>query len=245
MTHIGIGKTAIAAATLASAVVLGAQAPAAQGAGSEQDHVAALEQTLQQGLARIRQYEWIETTVTSLDGEEKSRTQNRCYYGADGTVQKVAIGGVTPEESEGRGRRRGRLSQRVVENKKDDIQEYMQRAGALIHRYVPPNPERIHAAKDAGRVTMSPQPGGLVQLVISQYLQAGDSMTMDLNPATNLLTGLGVNAYLDTPEDVVTLAVTMSALADGAFYAAETTLDAPAKDIRVVIQNSGHKPVSR
>ena len=46
------------------------------------------------------------------------------------------------------------------------------------------------------------------------------------------LLGLGVNSYLDKPEDVVTLAVQMGALPDGAIYAAQTTLDAKAKNIR-------------
>jgi hypothetical protein len=43
----------------------------------------------------------------------------------------------------------------------------------------------------------------------------------------------------------VTLAVQMNALPDGAIYAAQTTLDAKAKNITVVIQNSGHRPVAR
>ena len=247
MTHNWFGTTVMAAA-LAGAVVLAAdeQQPA-QGAGGAQDHVAALKQTMQQGLSKVRQYEWIETTVISLKGEEKSRKQNRCYYGADGKVQKVPVGEAPAAEQGGGGggRRGGRMAQRIVENKKDEMQEYMASAAALIHEYVPPSPEQIQAAKDAGRIAVNPQPGGLVRLVISEYLQKGDSVTIDLNPAASQLTGLAVNTYLEKPEDVVTLAVKMNALPDGAIYAAETTLDAKAKNIRVVIQNSGHKPVSR
>jgi hypothetical protein len=37
----------------------------------------------------------------------------------------------------------------------------------------------------------------------------------------------------------------MNALADGALYAAQTTLEAKAKNITVVIQNSGHRPVAK
>ena len=80
---------------------------------------------------------------------------------------------------------------------------------------------------------------------MKEYLKAGDSLTLDLDPATNRLLGVGVNTYLDKPEDVVTLAVQMNTLADGAFYAAQTTLDATAKNIKVVITNSGHKPMAR
>ena len=47
-----------------------------------QERVAALKQSLAEDQARLRQYEWIETTAVSLKGEEKSRKQNRCYHGA-------------------------------------------------------------------------------------------------------------------------------------------------------------------
>jgi hypothetical protein len=54
-----------------------------------QQRVAALKQSSAQDQQNIRQYEWIETTVISLKGEEKSRQQKRCYYGAEGSLQKV------------------------------------------------------------------------------------------------------------------------------------------------------------
>ena len=137
------------------------------------------------------------------------------------------------------------MKERVVENKKDEMKEYMERAAALIHAYVPPDPAKIQAAKEAGRIAANPQAGGKVQLVISQYQQPGDSLTLDVDAAANRLLGLGVNTYLDKPDESVTLAVQMSSLPDGALYAGQTTLDAKAKNITVVIQNSGHRPVSR
>ena len=100
------------------------------------------------------------------------------------------------------------------------------------------------ANNDVLRVTGA-QAGGKAQLVISQYLKPGDSLTIDMDTAANRLLGLGVNSYLDKPDDPVTLAVQMSTLPDGALYAAQTTLDAKAKNIRVVVQNSGHRPVSQ
>ena len=204
---------------------------------------------MQQGLAKLRQYEWVETTVISMKGEEKSRKQNRCYYGADGKVQKVALDQAAPAEQKqgGRAGRRGggKMKEQIVENKKDEMKDYMERAAALIHAYVPPDPAKIQAAKDAGRITTNPPAGGKVRLVISDYQQPGDSVTVDLDAAANRLAGLGVNTYLDKPDEAVTLAVQMSALPDGAIYAAQTTLDVKAKNITVVTQNSGHRPAAR
>jgi hypothetical protein len=241
----------VAAATFSLGAGLAAQEPAAPAAGAtKQDQVAALKQALAEGQAKIRQYEWVETTIISLKGEEKARTQKRCYYGADGKVQKVAMGAApapTPAQSGGgRGRRGGgKLKAKVIENKKDEMKEYMQQAAALIHQYVPPDPVAIQAAKDAGRVKVEPQAGGPVRIAISQYLLPGDSLHIDLDPAANRLLGLAVDSYLDKAEDAVTLEVQMGALPDGATYAAQTTLNATAKKITVVIQNSGHRPAAR
>lgn len=209
--------------TIAAALTIGVASEARQPASGVADHVAALKQSLQQGQALIRKYEWIETTIISMKGEEKSRKQNRCYYGADGKVQKIALGEPAPPQEASGGRRGGRVKQQIV----------------------PPQPSQIQAAKDAGRVAVRPQAGGRVQLEIAQYLQPGDKLALDLDAAGNRLIGLGVDTYLGTPEDPVTLAVQMGALPDGATYAAQTTLDAKAKNIRVVVQNSGHRPVSR
>jgi hypothetical protein len=64
-------------------VILLAQSPEIQ------QRVAALKESAAKDQQSIRQYEWIETTVISLKGEEKSRQQKRCYYGAEGSLQKV------------------------------------------------------------------------------------------------------------------------------------------------------------
>jgi hypothetical protein len=236
MTTRRIAAACLALVAIRAGAILHAQA----------DQVAAAKQSLQQGLAKARQYEWIETTVISLKGEEKARTQKRCYYGAAGKVEKVSLDqpakAAGPSKAGGRG---GRVKEHVVEKKKDEMQDYMERAAALMQQYVPPSPERIQAAKDAGHITVTPQPGGPVHLLVAQYLQPGDSLSIDLDTAANRLLTLAVNTWLDKPEETVTLAVQMNVLPDGALYAAQTTLDAKAKNITVVIQNSGHRPVAK
>ena len=60
--------------------------------------MASLKASLAANQAALKKYEWIETTVVSLKGEEKSRKQNRCYYGADGGVTKVPVTAPPPEQ---------------------------------------------------------------------------------------------------------------------------------------------------
>jgi len=123
---------------------------AAQAPSTPDQTVAALKQNLQESQQRLRQYEWVETTVISLKGEEKARKQQRAYYGADGKLTKIPIGEPQPEAAKGgRGGRGGRVKEKIVENKKDEMQDYMERAVTLIHTYVPPSPAQIQKAKDA------------------------------------------------------------------------------------------------
>jgi len=234
----------IAALISLASVLAAQQAPA----GDKPDPVAALKQSIAEGTKKLAQYEWVETTAISMKGEEKSRKQNRCYYGSDGKVQKVAIAGDQPkaEPNDDKPKKgRGGLKNKVVENKKEDIQEYMKQAAALIHSYVPPQPQQIQAVKDGGRLAMNPQGAGKARIEMKQYLKPGDSLTIDLDTASNRLLGLGVNSYIDKPDEPVTLAVQMATLPDGALYAAKTTLDAKAKNITVVITNSGHHPMAK
>src|SRR5262245_39018523 len=79
---------------------------------SPAERAAVLKATMAASQAVLRQYEWIETTVVSLKGEEKSRKQQRCYYGADGGLQKVQVGD-TPAAEKKRG-----LRGRIAEKKK-------------------------------------------------------------------------------------------------------------------------------
>jgi hypothetical protein len=220
-------------------------ATAGQGAATPDQRVAALKQSLQESQQRLRKLEWIETTIISLKGEEKARTHKRCYYGADGKVQKIAMDEPKPAAAPPSGKRGARLKAKVVENKKSDIQEYMERAAALIHQYVPPAPAQIQKVKDAGKLAIKPIDAARVRLELKDYLQAGDLLAIDVNSASNSLAALSVATYLDKAEDTVALAVKWGSLQDGTGYVAQTTLDAKAKNIQVVIQNSGHRPLTQ
>jgi hypothetical protein len=94
-------------------------------------------------------------------------------------------------------------------------------------------------------MTASPAGSGLVRLEFPDYLKPGDRLSIDVDAAANQLRGLTVASYMEQAEDAVALAVQLGTLADGTSYTAQTTLDAAAKEIRVLIQNAGHHPHAR
>ena len=236
-----------ALATVVGVVIAWAGAGAAQAPPTPDQMVASLKQNLAESQKRLRQYEWVETTSISLKGEEKSRKQQRAYYGADGKLAKVPLGDPAPQAQQGggRGRGSGRMKERIVENKKDEMTDYMERAAALIQQYVPPSPENIQKAKDAGKMAVRPPEQGKVRVEFPDFVQPSDLLAIEVDAKAMLLSALNVATYLEKKEDAVTLDVRFATLTDGTAYTARTTLDAKAKNITVVVENSGHRPLAR
>jgi hypothetical protein len=215
-------------------------APAISHAQEMQQRVAALKQNVARDQQSIRQYEWIETTVISLKGEEKSRKQQQCYYGADGVLQKVTVDASPPPD-----KKRG-IRGRVIAKKTEELTDYMKQAVALVKTYVPPDPARIQAVKDAGNVSLDLPGGGKgARLNFRNYQKPGDVFTVEVDPASNRVIGLTVATYLDDPKDTVTLNVGFSTLQDGTGYPATEVLVATAKNLSVNITNSGYRKSTR
>jgi len=200
-----------------------------------QERVVALKASLAASQAILKSYEWVETTVVSLKGEEKSRQLNRCYHGADGKVQKVPLTTPPPAPT-----KRG-LRGKIVEAKKEEMADYMKEAVGLVKLYMPPDPARIQAAKDAGKVSVSPQPGQRARLTFADYLKVGDSLALDVDLANNRPLAAKVSTYLDSQKEPVVLDVQFGTLDNSATYAATIVLQANGKNLTVNVQNSGYR----
>jgi hypothetical protein len=224
-------------AALAAAVVLPVLG-LAQGSDLG-ERVLALKQSLEKDQATLRKYEWIETTIISYKGEEKSNAQKRCYYGADGVLQKVP---VASSQADMPGGIRGRMAAR----KKEDVTEYMQQAAALIQQYVPPNAATLQKVFQSGRTAAQIlEPGRRNRLDFRDYLLPGDVLGVEVNMINNTILGLQVGTYIDKPEDTVSLKVQFATLADGTGYPAQTTLEATKQNVTVVTKNTGYRPVQQ
>ena len=211
----------------------------AQGLKQElQQKVATVKEAVARNKASLRRYTWTEQNQVLYKGEVKKTQQYICRYGPDGKVQKTMLGQPAPEK-----RKRG-LRGRIIEEKTDEMKDYMQRAVALIHNYVPPNPQEMQAAYQAGNVMIGGAGPGQIQLLFKNYVKSGDSMTFYFNSATKAPTAISVNSYLNDPKDAVTLQVTFQTLPDGTNYEANSVLNAPAKNIQVNVTNSNYQKLA-
>jgi hypothetical protein len=199
-----------------------------------QQKVAAVKAAVAANTQRLHQYQWTETTQLTLKGEAKPPSQNSCRYGPDGQVEKTPMG-PAPEQPSG-----GRLKQRIVAKKKSEMTDYMQDVKSLLGMYVPPDPQKMQQAYQAGKVSLNPV-GGNVNLIFRDYAQPGDQMTLTFDVAAKKLSSLNINTYMGQSKDVVTLQVEMASLLDGTNYARQTVLDAAAKQLKVTTTNSNYQ----
>jgi hypothetical protein len=199
-----------------------------------QEKLAAVKQSIAENQAKLKTYAWVETTEVSLKGEVKQREQKECRYGADGKVQKDPIG--SPAEQK---KQRG-LKGKIVERKVDELKDYMDRFGSLVSRYVPPDPQSMQAAFQAGKAAVTPP----VSLVFTDYAKPGDKVTLSQNPATGKLQQYSVSTYLDGPEDVVKIEVNFATLADGTNHVETIILASASKQLQIKTTNFDYKKVA-
>ena len=222
--------------TIGSQVI--AQQPPAQ-PSTVGERVTALKDSFIASQTILRHYEWVETTVVTSKGEEKSRQMNRCYYGADGKVQKVPLTIPPPQK------KKFGLRGKIAEKKQEEMADYMKEAVGLVKTYMPPDPARLQAAKEAGKVSITSLPGQQGRLTFADYLKAGDSLALDVDLTNNRPLEARVSTYLDSPKEPVTQDVRFGKLDNNATYPASIVLEAKGKDLKVSVENSGYRPASR
>jgi hypothetical protein len=222
--------------TVLGAIMLTLTVPAFSQSNEVQQKLAAAKQAAAENRQRLRQYQWVETTQLTLKGDAKAPVQNGCVYLPDGTVQKTLLS-PPPEPPSG-----GRVKQKIIAKKKAEMKDYMEDVKSLLSMYVPPDPQKMQAAYQAGKVSLNPVPGaGAVNLIFSDYAQSGDKMTLTFESPAKKITGLNIETYLGEEKDAVTLQVQMATLPDGTNYAWQTVLNAIAKKLVVTTTNSKYQ----
>jgi hypothetical protein len=198
------------------------------------EKLAAMKQSIAANQAKLKTYAWVETTEMSLKGEVKKREQKECKFGADGKVQKTSIGAPPEPKKQARG-----LKGKIVEKKVDEFQDYMERFGSLVSRYVPPDPQAMQAAFQSGKAALTPP----ASLVFTDYIKPGDKVTISQDPTTKKLKQFYVSTYLDGPEDAVQIDVGFSSLADGTNHVDKVVLASAKKELQIKTTNFDYKKV--
>ncbi len=229
-------KRMIARSLMIGMAVLVAGPPAVAQDSAVQERLALVKQAMAANAQQLHQYQWIETTQLTLNGDAKPPRQSACQYGPDGTVQKTPIGPPPPQPSG------GPLKRRIIENKEAQIKQYMGEVKELLSMYLPPNPQKMEQAKQAGNLSINPVPGA-INLVFRNYAQPGDQLTLTFDTVAKKISSLNINTYMGDTHDAVTLQVQMASLPDGTNHPQQTTLNATAKQLVVTTTNSNYQKI--
>lgn len=213
----------------------GQSANDAAGNSRLQQQFASLKRTMAQNKAKLKNYQWVESTELSVKGKLKKEQQNSCHYGPDGRVQKTAIGVAAPQKEPP-----GGLRGKIVRRKTDEMEDYMDRLKSLISRYVPPDSSRVQSAYQAGKAHLDLSSAGSTSLAFTDYYKQGDRVTIGFDSASKRITTYDVQTYLDGPKDVVTLSNQFAQLPDHTNYVQQTTLTSKSKEIEIKTTNSDY-----
>ena len=114
-----LDRRTLFSAALMLCVIPPAIAQSGGGSGGElQQKLAAVKQSVAENQQKLHQYRWTETTQLTLKGNAKPPKTEMCQYGPDGKVQKTPEGAPQPPPSG------GKMKQRIIEKKKEEMQDY-------------------------------------------------------------------------------------------------------------------------
>jgi hypothetical protein len=206
-----------------------------------QQRVEELKQAGAKNKQNLAQYTWAEQVTISLKGEEKKQEHFQVRVGPDGQQQKTSLD-PPPASTEPSG---GRLKKHIVEKKKEEYKDYADEMKALAQQYVPPTPELLQKALQAGNITLGTEAGdpNVSQIVIHSYLKPNDTVTLDFDRINKALTGIKIASYMDDPSDAMNLTVQFSRLPDGTNHVSNLAIDGVKKQLNVAIANSNYQHV--
>jgi hypothetical protein len=183
-------------------------------------------QALQKNTA-IRAYQWTETMVVMMGDKEKTKIIHACSYNEEGRVVR------TPGKEQPMAKN--------LPGTKSEIDAYAASAVALMREYVRPNPAKLEACLQAGRVTVAAEKSGSMKLDFKDYLKPGDHLVMVVDPGTNQIASLNASTYMVNSIDRAHIQTEMTRLPDGTGYPSRVKLDTPNRAMGINVTNSDYR----
>ena len=177
-------------------------------------------------------YQWRESVLVTVDGDQAPPRQSLCRYAVDGTILKTPVGPAGDDSAI----HDGPLPRHMTSKKEEEIADVGQVAG----EYVPPLPDELRDAAAKGKVTLERDSQGGPALVFHNYKKPGDEMKLILDPMSMQEIGIDISTYLDNGRSPVTVQVQFARLADDTLYPAQTIIQAPEKRILIATTNTNY-----
>ena len=193
----------------------------------------------------LRQYTWKSRTELKLKGESKNVKLEQVRYDRTASFRRRLLEARRRprrrRQQGGRGGRGGRLKEKVIENKKEEFGDMMQGLGQLVASYGQLPPDKLQAFEATatnGRGEGAMQ--GTAQIQGLNVLEQGDSMTIWIDPASQMMRRVEIKTIYD--EKPATLVADYRSVPNGPTYMARAVLTYPEKNVELTVDNSDYVP---
>jgi hypothetical protein len=200
-----------------------------------------LRQLAAQDVGRLHEYQWIETTTTTVQGHTRPAQKSICRFGPDGALIRTPLDPQTNSSPQLKG---GPLMRSMEKKKIEEIQEQMAQVHKVAALYLPLNPAKLSQAMQTDHVAFEHDPTSGDAVSLSDYAKPGDRLTFNLNSTTRQIQSVSVKTFLSTSDDPFDITLQFSKLEDGTTYPSITTIEVPSKKISITTMSSEFsKPV--
>ena len=149
-------------------------------------------QAQQENAAALRNYQWKSRTEIMKGGDSKKTQLSLVRYDANGSLQKTLISSTPDEDVPSRG-----LIGHIAQKKKKDFLAMLEQLGQLARSYGEIPPEKMQQfMATASFVPVSGQQN-LIRIEGRDVLQAGDSMTVFVDPMSRRQRRIEIQTALD------------------------------------------------
>ncbi len=187
----------------------------------------------------LRQYTWKSRTEIQQGGETKSVQLALVRYDMYGALQRTPMSSTSQPPPSGRG-----LRGRIVEKKRDEVKDTLNRLQALAASYGDLPPSKMQ--RFMATATVSPEMGvqrSWLRATGNDLLEHGDSMTLWVDTATHKMRKVEVRTTLDRmPVRVVS---EFQDLSEGPTYAARSVIEYPSERLTVIAENFDYQRAGR
>jgi len=185
-------------------------------------------QARQRNAALMKTYTWNERLELLLNNSVKDTRVELVTYLPDGQLQKTLLSDQkSPPPS-------GFFRKRIAEKEAGELKKYLEGLHKLLDQYTLPTGGAVFDFLSTAQIN-PPGPDGFVTVAGQNVVVPGDSLTIWINAATKQTSRVSVNTLFDNNQ--VQLTATFKTLPSGLTYNNYATVEVPAKQLELLVQN--------
>jgi hypothetical protein len=213
----------------------------AKAAQSPPDAAFGIPQKMKQNAEALKHYSYKRRTEISFKGKSRGARVELVRY-VDGKRETVLLEAPERPAQPARGRGlRGRMIQKKVAKKKEEMKDEAQRLTGLLHSYTTGASDSMHKLLENATISRTGSgPDADIQVKTTGLVNPSDSFTLLWSVAQHRPARVDIHAKLEGKP--VQLTVDYAGLPNGPYYPSQTVIRAPKKDLTITVDTFDYMP---